>query len=205
MSQLPEKEEDIVTFLYQVILKRDPDPSGLATYAEKLRKKELTVPDLVRILYLSDENKKKREIFRQAAQLSLYDFLLTIKDTPVYYQLNSLAAMALRSKDLHDDTLFAYQFKPGSLVVTNRFVNQKDITVYTTNELMKTLLKDNGIPVIDIFTEEKKFETCYFIHPSMFDGVGIIARRLDEICNTIYANEMINYLSLRSKKFQSFP
>lgn len=205
-KQIFKKEEDIVTFLYEVILKRDPDESGLSTYAEKLRNGEMTVPDLVRILYLSDENKSKREMFRQASNLSLYDFLQTIKDTPVYNQLNSLAAMGLRIKDGYDDTLFVYKFKPNSLVVTNKFVNQKDITVYTTNDSIRTLLKGNGIPVVDIFTtEDKKFESCYFINPSMFDAVGIIIRRLDEICNVIYANEMADYLGIRSNKLASFP
>ena len=198
--QLPQKEEDIVTFLYQVILKRDPDPSGLSTYAEKLRKKELTVPDLVRILYLSDENKKKREMFRQAANLSLYDFLLTIKGTPVYEQLNRIAALALRIKDKYDDTLFAYQFKPNSLVVSNKFVNQKDVTVYTTSDPMKKLFEANGIQLIDIFDEDKHFSECYFIFPSMFDAPGVIVRRMDEICSVIYANEMLDYLKARSEK-----
>ena len=199
--QLPQKEEDIVTFLYQVILKRDPDPSGLATYTEKLRKKELTVPDLVRILYLSEEHKKKREIFRQAANLSLYDFLVNIRGTPIYKQLNQIAAMWLKIKDTYDDTLFTYQFKPNSLVVTNKFVNQNDIFVYTTNDSMKTLITSNGMKLVDIFSEDRKFDNCYFINPSMFDAVGIIARRLDEICTVVYVNEMLDYLKARSQKF----
>ena len=203
--QLPQKEEDIVTFLYHVILKRDPDQSGLSTYAEKLRKKELTIPDLVRILYLSDENKSKRELFRQAANLALYDFLQTIKDTPIYKQLNSLASIGLRIKDGYDDTLFVYQFKPSSLVVTNKFINQNDVTIYTTNNSMKTLFINNGAKLIDIFTEDLKFEFCYFINPSMFDIVGVIARRLDEICDVIYTNEMLDYLKARSQKFETLP
>ena len=97
--QLPQKEEDIVTFLYRVILKRDPDPRGLSNYAEKLRKGELNVPQLVYILYTSDENKQKRKLFKESAKLALWDFLNNIKGTVVYKELNELAMFKLYMKD----------------------------------------------------------------------------------------------------------
>ena len=130
--QLPQKEEDIVTFLYRVILKRDPDPEGLSNYAEKLRKGELNIPQLVFILYTSDENKQKRKLFKESANLALWDFLNSIKDTVVYKELNELAMFKLYMKDSYSDVIYPYNFEPGSLVVTNRMITPRsDIDVYT--------------------------------------------------------------------------
>jgi len=197
--QLPQKEEDIVTFLYRVILKRDPDPEGLSNYAEKLRKGELNIPQLVFILYTSDENKQKRKIFKESAKLALWDFLNSIKGTVVYKELNELAMLKLYMKDSYSDTVYPYNFEPGSLVVTNRMITPRsDIDVYTTSPELRQMLKMNSVNVVEnLYEINKNYESCYIVDPDMFDVIGVIVRKLDEICHFIYTNKMKSYLQSR--------
>ena len=206
--QLPQKEEDIVRFLYLAILKREPDPVGLKHYAEKLRSKELDVPTLVHVLYTSDENRNKRQAFREAAKLALWDFLNAIKGTVVYDYLNELAMLSLYSRGMYSDTTFAYDFAPGSLVVTNTMIPvRSDIHVYTTSDELRQLMKMNGLFVIDsLWKVSNTYENCYFVNPEMFDVPGAIARKLDEICEVVMANGMSGYIRsrLRKAKFQYF-
>jgi len=200
--QLPKKEEDVVTFLYRVILKRDPDPEGLSNYAEKLRKGELNIPQLVFILYTSDENKQKRKIFKESAKLALWDFLNSIKDTVVYKELNELAMFKLYMKDGYSDIVYPYNFEPGSLVVTNRMITPRsDIDVYTTSPELRQMLKMNSINVVEnLYEINKNYESCYIVDPDMFDAIGIIVRKLDEICHFIYTNKMKSYIQMRVKR-----
>ena len=193
------KEEDIVTFLYRAILKRDPDPEGLKNYAEKLRKGELDVPTLTYILYTSEENKQKRKIFKESANLALWDFLNTIKGTVVYDTLNELAMFILYTKDNYSDVVFPYDFLPNSLVVTNRMVlSRPDIEVYTTSPQIRQLMKMNGLKVIEnLYKVDKNYENCYLIDPDMFDMIGSIVRKLDEICKVLYTNGMFGYIQQR--------
>jgi|SRR5579875_448689 len=200
--QLPQKEEDIVTFLYRVILKRDPDPGGLSNYAEKLRKGELNIPQLVFILYTSDENKQKRKLFKESANLALWDFLNSIKDTVVYKELNELAMFKLYMKDSYSDVIYPYNFEPGSLVVTNRMITPRnDIDVYTTSAELRQLLKMNSINVVEnLYEINKNYRSCYIVDPDMFDAIGVIVRKLDEICQFIHTNKMKSYIQSRAKR-----
>jgi len=200
--QLPQKEEDIVTFLYRAILKRDPDPGGLSNYAEKLRKGELNIPQLVFILYTSDENKQKRKLFKESANLALWDFLNSIKDTVVYKELNELAMFKLYMKDSYSDVIYPYNFEPGSLVVTNRMITPRsDIDVYTTSSELRQLLKMNSINVVEnLYEINKNYRSCYIVDPDMFDAIGVIVRKLDEICQFIYTNKMKSYIQSRVKR-----
>lgn len=193
------KEEDIVTFLYRAILKRDPDPEGLRNYAEKLRKGELDVPTLTYILYTSEENKRKRIFFRESAKLALWDFLNAIKGTVVYDYLNELAMFALYSKDEYSDVVFPYDFLPDSLIVTNRMIPPRpDVEVYTTSPQIRQLMKMNGIRVIDnLYKVDKTYDNCYLIDPDKFDMIGSVVRKLDEICKTVHTNGMFGYIQQR--------
>lgn len=205
--QLPKKEEDIVTFLYRVILKREPDPVGLSNYAEKLRKGELNIPQLVFILYTSDENKQKRKIFKESAKLALWDFLNSIKGTVVYKELNELAMFKLYIKDSYSDVIYPYNFEPGSLVVTNRMITPRsDIDVYTTSPELRQILKMNSINVVEnLYEVNKNYKSCYIVDPDMFDTIGVIVRKLDEICQFIYTNKMKSYIQSRVNRSTLVP
>lgn len=205
--QLPKKEEDIVTFLYRVILKRDPDPVGLSNYAEKLRKGELNIPQLVFILYTSDENKQKRKIYKESAKLALWDFLNSIKGTVVYKELNELAMFKLYIKDSYSDVVYPYNFEPGSLVVTNRMITPRsDIDVYTTSPELRQILKMNSINVVEnLYEVNKNYKSCYIVDPDMFDAIGVIVRKLDEICQFIYTNKMKSYIQSRVNRSTLVP
>lgn len=206
------KEADIVTFLYRVILKRDPDPEGLKTYVEKLQKKELDVETLAYILYTSEENKQKREFFKESAKLSLFDFLVQIKGTPLYEEINKLSLFSLYSKDVSVDRVIQLRnVEKDSLIVTNHLLPDtfKDLVyVFTTTKDSELYMLNRGFRVIkpsEILSH--RFLSCYIPVPEDFDCLGSLVRILDQVCDKIYVfvgNEMLGYLRQRSGKVQKW-
>jgi len=196
--ELPGSEEDIVTFLYNVILKRDPDRGGLENYSKLLKEGKLTPYDLSLILYLSDENKQKRQLFRDAANLALADFLNQIKGTNVYNKLNEIAENELIRQDKYDSTVEVIEIKDGSFVVSNVVVPPFNGQIFTTSKELAQYLLNLGYTVTDKFPEHASM--CYLINPEYFDNVGILIRRLDRICESLCVTSMLNYAKMRSQK-----
>ena len=196
------KEEDVVTFLYRVILKRDPDPEGLARYAEGLRKNEFTVMELARILYLSEENAKKRELFRQASSLALADFLNQIKGSVVYSEIRRAVEDKLFQQDLYDLNSLDIKIEDNGskkLIVTNTPVAvPPNSVVYTTSKEVAAVMP-NTIPTI-----EGEYESCYVLTPEQFDALGILIRKLDRVCQKIFVTTLTTYCKLRSNKVSRF-